>query len=192
MIMKRQIIVNRKFQLNMAASFAGLSAATMTVIIIVLSSILIINNKKLGEINSNQQTLSATQKEVFKTLVVLSAPENFGKLHLSLEKIRQDNDSTKQLFDANINKIHGITHRNIYIIILLTASAMIQSALVFYLMLKRSHRISGPLFLMNRYINEMKKGKYPEIRALRKNDDFRELFDNFRELAEKLRRGEDG
>ena len=68
----RHIIVNGKFQYHIAAMFAGLSALIMTVIIIILSSVLISNNTRLDQISRNQQVLSGTQSEIFKTLIVLS------------------------------------------------------------------------------------------------------------------------
>ena len=61
---------------------------------------------------------------------------------------------------------------------------------MFYFIIKRSHRTSGPVFILNRYIDEIKKGKYPEIRPLRDKDDFTELFDNFKEMVEKLKRNQ--
>lgn len=184
---KRQIIINRNFQLNIAASFSGVSAVIMTVIIIILSSVLISNNIKLEEIARNQQTLSGTQEEIFKTLVALSSSKNLRNFHISAAMIEKDNSNTKSLLNQNNEKIQSITQRNYSLIVILIISTMIQSVIIFYLMIKRSHRISGPVFLLNRYINDIKDGGNPEIRPLRTNDDFHELFDNFRELAEMIR-----
>ncbi len=184
---KRQIIVNRKFQLNMAVTFAGVSALTMAVIIIILSSVLIKNNIKLEEITKNQQVLSGTQEEVFKTLIAFSTSKNMKNIHISTRMLQQDNNNTKILLTQNNEKIQNITERNNRLIMMLIILAIIQSLIVFYLILKRSHRISGPVFLLNRYITDMKNGGYPEIRPLRTNDDFHDLFDNFRELAEMIR-----
>ena len=184
---KRQIIVNRKFQFNIAASFAAVSAATMTVIIIILSAVLIFNNIKLDEIARNQQTLAGTQVEIFKTLVALSSSKNLKNFHISASMIEKDNVNTETLLNQNNEKIQNITERNNSLIVMLIISAIIQSVIIFYLMIKRSHRISGPLFLLNRYIEDMKSGGYPEIRPLRTNDDFHDLFDNFRELADMIR-----
>lgn len=185
---KRQIIINRKFQYNIAGSFAAVSAATMTVIIIMLSAVLILNNLKLDEIARDQQTLAATQVEIFKTLVALSSSKNLKNFHISASVIEKDNINTEAMFNQNNEKIKNITERNNSLIVMLIISAIMQSVIIFYLMIKRSHRISGPVFLLNRYIEDMKRGEYPEIRPLRIKDDFHDLFNNFRDLADKIRK----
>ncbi|HQO39965.1 MAG TPA: hypothetical protein PK986_05815 [Spirochaetota bacterium] len=183
----RHIIVNGKFQYNMAATFAGLSALIMTVIIIILSAVLISSNTRLDEISRNQQVLSGTQAEIFKTLIVLSQSKNLANMRISADRLKHDNDETKRLLDQNNEKVRAITQRNRSIIVMLIISAAVQSAIIFYIMLRRSNRISGPLFLLNRYIDEMKSGRFPEIRKLRSHDDFQDVFDNFRDLAEQMK-----
>jgi len=184
---KRQIIVNRKFQFSMAFSFAALSALIMTVVIIILAALLISNNSKLRDISLNQQQLADSQTEIFKTLIGIAAAEDIKKLHISTSAVKLDNEKNQELIRHNNAMIQDITLMNNRIIALLIISAVLQSVIIFYIMLKRSHRISGPLFLLNRYIDEMKRGEFPEIRPLRANDDFHELFDNFRELADELK-----
>lgn len=184
---KRQIIVNRKFQFSMAFSFAALSALIMTVVIIILAALLISNNSKLRDISLNQQQLADSQTEIFKTLIGIAAAEDIKKLHISTSAVKLDNEKNQELIRHNNAMIQDITLMNNRIIALLIISAVLQSVIIFYIMLKRSHRISGPLFLLNRYIDEMKIGEFPEIRPLRANDDFHELFDNFRELVDELK-----
>lgn len=171
----------------MAATFAGLSALIMTVIIIILSAVLISSNTRLDEISRNQQVLSGTQAEIFKTLIVLSQSKNLANMRISADRLKHDNDETKRLLDQNNEKVRAITQRNRSIIVMLIISAAVQSAIIFYIMLRRSNRISGPLFLLNRYIDEMKSGRFPEIRKLRSHDDFQDVFDNFRDLAEQMK-----
>ena len=191
-MIKRHIIVNRKFQYNIAAAFAGLSAFIMTIIIIILSSILISSSSRLDEISRNQQVLSETQSEIFKTLIILSGSKNLGNMRMSAEMLKRDSDNTRVLLDQNSRKVREITARNRIVIVMLIISAVVQSVIIFYIMLRRSSRISGPMFLLNRYITEIKNGNYPEIRRLRAHDDFQDVFDNFRELAEILRRKDGG
>lgn len=188
----RHIIVNGKFQYHIAAMFAGLSALIMTVIIIILSSVLISNNTRLDEISRNQHVLSGTQSEIFKSLIVLSETKNLKNIRISADMLKHDNDETKRLLDQNNEKVTAITQRNKSIIVMLIISAAVQSAIIFYIMLRRSNRISGPLFLLNSYINEMKNGKFPEIRKLRSRDDFQDVFENFRELAGMLKEKSEG
>ncbi|MCL2156162.1 MAG: hypothetical protein FWH53_10895 [Leptospirales bacterium] len=152
---KRNIIINRKYQLTFAMKFAGISALTMAIIIIICSNILINNNSRLKNININQQQFSEIKSEILNS--------------------------------TNDGEIKTIINRNKGIITILIVSSIIQVLLFFYLMLRRSHRISGPIYLMNRYFDEIIEGNYPDIRPLRENDDFQELFDKFRKVADIMR-----
>ena len=39
-----------------------------------------------------------------------------------------------------------------------------------------THRISGPIFVMQRYLTELAAGRFPTARPLRKKDEFKEFF----------------
>ena len=50
-----------------------------------------------------------------------------------------------------------------------------------------THRISGPLYLVARYLNVLASGQYPDIRPLRSNDELRELFGSLEDAVATLR-----
>ncbi len=50
-----------------------------------------------------------------------------------------------------------------------------------------THRICGPLFLLDRYFTQLAAGQLPTPRSLRKKDEFKELFRNFSTAMESLR-----
>ena len=156
---KRSILINRKFQLTLAMTFAGISALTMAVIIVICANLLINNNSRLKNINENRQQLSEIQNE---------------------------------LYSQNNEEIKNIINRNNGVITILIVSYIMQVLLIFYLMLKRSSRISGPIYLMNKYFDEIIEGNYPEIRQLRENDDFQELFAKFRKVTDILYKKDKG
>ena len=48
--------------------------------------------------------------------------------------------------------------------------------------------MSGPIFLMSRYIDDIIKGEYPIVRALREKDEFKEFYEKFTEMVEILKK----
>jgi len=50
-----------------------------------------------------------------------------------------------------------------------------------------THRISGPLFILSRYMNEIAEGRYPDLRPLRKRDELREFFAAFEDAVVTLK-----
>lgn len=51
-----------------------------------------------------------------------------------------------------------------------------------------THRICGPMFVIQRYLTTMLDGKYPRTRPLRRGDEFGETFQVFTEVVESLKR----
>src|SRR5688572_18276398 len=50
-----------------------------------------------------------------------------------------------------------------------------------------THRISGPLYLVARYLEVIADGQYPDVRPLRKRDELQEFFAAFEEAVTALR-----
>lgn len=50
-----------------------------------------------------------------------------------------------------------------------------------------THRISGPLFIVARYLDVLADGQYPDVRPLRKRDELQEFFATFEDAVNGLR-----
>lgn len=50
-----------------------------------------------------------------------------------------------------------------------------------------THRISGPLYLVARYLDVLAEGQYPDVRPLRKRDELQEFFATFEEAVSAMR-----
>ncbi len=53
-----------------------------------------------------------------------------------------------------------------------------------------THRVAGPLYVMGLYMNQLHQGRYPPVRALRKNDELKGFFERFQKVLEQLRNRE--
>ncbi|MBC7793747.1 MAG: hypothetical protein H7Z43_08565 [Clostridia bacterium] len=50
-----------------------------------------------------------------------------------------------------------------------------------------THRISGPLYLVARYLGVLGGGQYPDLRPLRKRDELQEFFNTFEEAVNAMK-----
>jgi hypothetical protein len=69
----------------------------------------------------------------------------------------------------------------------LTATALI-SALLTLFGLVATHRVAGPIFVMNRYLKYLGEGRIPVTRPLRKNDELKDFYASLMVVIEQLRR----
>ena len=45
-----------------------------------------------------------------------------------------------------------------------------------------THRVAGPMYVFSRYLGELAGGKWPNVRPLRKRDEFKDVFNRLNEL----------
>jgi len=50
-----------------------------------------------------------------------------------------------------------------------------------------THRVAGPVHVMNLHLAALASGRYPRLRQLRKNDELRRFFDRFADAVERIR-----
>ena len=50
-----------------------------------------------------------------------------------------------------------------------------------------THRVAGPMYVLEAYLREIIDGRLPKVRALRKKDEFKELHDTFRKAVDAVR-----
>ena len=180
----RKIFVDKKFQIGLAASVTAISALTFSIVILIIAVISMGNSRKLDVVAHNQQSLTKNQEEIFKTLISFSQMKDLTRIRIHAQTIDKDMKINRAQFSENTEIMLEINKSNKILILTLIVFVTVQSVFLFYLLIRRSHRISGPVFLLNRYISELKSGKFPDIRPLRTRDDFKDLFDNFREMVD--------
>ncbi|MBN1962478.1 MAG: hypothetical protein JW841_16205 [Deltaproteobacteria bacterium] len=50
-----------------------------------------------------------------------------------------------------------------------------------------THRVSGPLHVIARYLNQLADGRYPDLRPLRKHDELQDFFATFEDAVNRLK-----
>ncbi len=74
----------------------------------------------------------------------------------------------------------------IFLLYLIVFVAVMAIALAFWGLVV-THRISGPVHILSRYLNELADGRYPDLRPLRKHDELREFFTAFEDAIAMLK-----
>lgn len=181
---RKKVVIDKRFQYSMSIKAIVLPLTT----ILLISAVLLYyafenqgyvnqNNRKINEIVSTQHTMI----EMF-----LETPA----LYNSKNTVVRDGDKT---FKKNIGKLKEIKDNStiivknskivLYFLLIMT---IVQTAIIFILFLFFSHKISGPVYVIRRYLHAIRNGEQPEFRPLRKRDEFKELYQEFRDTVEFL------
>jgi hypothetical protein len=171
---RKQYIVDKKFQINTALRITGYVTIISAIILITIAVNLIFNDNKIHNIIKSEdgifQTLSVITTNETKKPEYKAAFGDMSKDHINNFKITD-----------------GIINYNRILIISLIVFILLQGIVLYIIMIRRTNRISGPIYVMSNYFKEIIDGKIPNPRALRKKDELTEFYQLFIKMVDSMR-----
>ncbi len=201
---RKQYIIDKEFQLKTTFSIIGVVAVIIAVIIVIIGANIVINNSKM---NINNKNISANNENIknineiqdnivhFLSSRSLAREDKIYKQAIK-EVVKNHVNNMKRLKDImasndNIMKSNTeIMRMNNYLLISIIIIIVIGTIVLYYQLIRKTHRISGPIYVMSMYLRDLIKGNYPEMRNLRTKDELKDFYDLFREMVETLKKRE--
>jgi len=91
---------------------------------------------------------------------------------------------------GNIAELRRMVDFNSKLLWAVVVLIVAQGVILFFLLILKTHRIAGPVYVMSGYMREMVAGKLPAfMRPLRKHDDLKNLYSLFGEVVDTLKKG---
>jgi hypothetical protein len=87
----------------------------------------------------------------------------------------------------------GTYHAEVALVIVLFGAAFgsLSALAVTIWCIRISHRVAGPLFVLERYLRELQAGRFPKVRPLRRKDEFKHVHRTLADAVESLKAIED-
>lgn len=180
-------LIDKKFQRNTALFFVGVLFLIISIIIAVIGTTVAINNSRLTDIVKMNESIIATQYDTFGSLMVFAHNKSWKNLELSIDSITKDIEKNKARIYKNAKTVNDISRHNTISLIGIVVFVILQAIILYILVIRKTHQISGPVYLMMRYMDEIIEGKNPHMRSLREDDELKELYDKFKQTIIALR-----
>ncbi|MBN1496561.1 MAG: hypothetical protein JXA07_07320 [Spirochaetes bacterium] len=181
-IRKRRIL-DRKFQVKAIATAAAIALVSFSFITLLILVFSLKNRADIGAERKRLEKAIETQDNIVNAFMQYSMNAQSGSLRLSIGTVKKDHeesmDAIKRHIDALGNYADG------YFILLIAAIVMTIIVIIAHslYMVRLTHRISGPVFVMLGLIQDMIDGEKPEFRDLRDKDELKELYAKIVELG---------
>jgi len=189
---RKRLMIDKQFQLKTTFSIISIVFIVVGMVIIIIGTNFFFSNKKLSTIKEKQQEFIVAENRIFKTLLTLSTPEKrIIKNKAIIEKLGQDHEKNVIMMNHTIKIIQKITENNTIVLLVITVFGIILIVLLYILLLKKTHRIYGPIYVVSEYFKEIIEGKYSDIRALRKKDEFNNFYNLFIEMVNTIKEREE-
>ncbi len=177
---KRQKLIDKKFQLKITFRIIGITSIGFLILIAFLG---VHATKTINDLNKTIKTEDDMVKgfikynDYTKKIITKLQPDEWREI--DIKKMTKDHESA---MDAIRNQMFSLK----IFISLLIGIVLLQAIFLYFYLVDMTHKISGPLFVISQQIDLMLKGKKPNLRALRKNDELKEFYDNFTKLVDKM------
>jgi hypothetical protein len=171
---RRRYIIDKKFQFRTALSVLSVTTLLSLIILLILIFTAVYNNNRISNIIKSED-------QIFQALTTISIAD---KKEVSVDK-KIDSMSNDHIYNFYMSA--KIIRYNIFILLGVLAIIIIQGIILFVLLIKKTHRIAGPVYLMSNYLKEIMQGKIPVTRPLRKKDELVDFYNLFTQYISQLK-----
>lgn len=187
---RKQKIIDRRFQLRTTFSIIGTTCLVLLIVVAVMGISAVQNNKRLKDIIAKQKDICTSQENVLSTLVLIEEKRSWDSLRLARDRVSGNVMKNKEMVNENIVTIEEMAQGNKMLLNGIIIFVILLGIIFYFVLIRKTHQISAPIYLLTRYMEEIIEGKYPEVRPMRKGDEFREFYELFERMVETLKERE--
>jgi nitrogen fixation/metabolism regulation signal transduction histidine kinase len=122
-----------------------------------------------------------SQSETINSMLQILSVKYKNVTELS-QKIREKDSHNKELMNKNLVLLKELTDRNNIIFLIIIAFLISTGFILYPVLIRKTHKISGPIYIMSKYMREVINGGFPELRPLRKKDELKEFYELFSQM----------
>jgi membrane-associated HD superfamily phosphohydrolase len=167
---RKHYILDKKLQVKISIKAVVLSLITVFILGFVLMFFAVKNSNYIDTIVKTQDQMM----EMFLTTPALINSNN---------PVVQSGEST---FKNNIGMLVEIKRNSEIVLYFIVIMIIIQSIIIFTIFIFITHKITGPIYVMTRYLREIRDGKTPTARPLRQKDELKAFHDELTNTIEYL------
>lgn len=165
MAKRKQYIIDKKFQLKTTFSIIGVMSLITTLIIGAIAASVAYNNTRIENIYKIEDNI----------VHFLTSRPHEGEDEVMKNAMRE----IAVNHSNNMMTLHQIIKYNHILIYSLIAMIFISGILLYVVLIRHTHRISGPIYVMSKYMRDIIDGNYPVPRPLRDKDQLKDFYATF-------------
>lgn len=190
---RRKRLINRYFQFRTAFKVMAIVLISYVIFISVMGSFTWVKQTQISETTSSLRRAVSVEDNIIRAFIDYSQKNMFNDSEeiLAMKKIKTDHKESMDTMTAHMDMLLNYSRDFFYLFIIISIVVLLMSIGVFFYLLRLTQRISGPLYVMEQQIETILQGDEPEVRELRKDDEFREFYGKFIDLAKVIKERQD-
>lgn len=178
-MLRRKAIIDKNFQLKTTFRIIGIFIIAFILVIAVTGIISTDNNRTItGAIDDLNRHIERDKKTADQ-LAAAAMQKREAVLAPAREQLLRDHLETIALMQEQVNDLRKSLGRNSMLFTLMIVSGVLLGVFLFIYLIRLTGRMSGPLFLLSRHMDNVINGRDPDLHELRKNDEFKDFYRQF-------------
>lgn len=171
---RKTIIVDKKFQLKTTFAVIGVVAVVSVILLSAIAASIVYNNDKINNIYVIEDNIF----QVMQTADINVQGADAYKA--TIDRLTKNHEKNQETIDK-------IARYNAILLVSLVICVILQGLVLFMMILRITHRISGPIYVMSMYFKEVIEGKIPNPRPLRDKDELKDFYELFKEMLRSIK-----
>ena len=184
--MKRKRLIDRKLQLKTSFAVIRFYFIAFFIVLALLVIHTALTDKKITGTVKDLRGAVETEKNIVNAFIKYSDMTSNSDLQLKSHKISEDHNKSVQVIEEHISVLTGLIKSGFIIIIIITCFMVIMGLILFYYLIRLTHTISGPIYVMTQQIQNIINGEEPAARPLRQDDQLKDFYEQFIEMIKKI------
>ena len=92
---------------------------------------------------------------------------------------------------AALARLTSLESKAVWLFLNLVLLSICSYSLLYFIVIVATHRVAGPVVVMQKHLGSLLSGHYPKFRPLREHDELKDFFEQFRRLIEEQRAKDD-
>lgn len=182
MIKRTNYLIDRKFQLRHTFSIIGIVSVVTAVILGAITASVVYNTIRLNDNNAKIDNIYKIENSIFAMLSSLPSVEDKA-LREAMKESSRKHDGNMQTLEAIIESNNQLIRVNKYLLIAILFIVAAQCLGLYIILIRMTHRISGPIYVMSNFMRDIIDGREPRLRPLRDKDELKDFYDLFKEMV---------
>jgi len=184
--MTRKKLIDKKLQLRTTYSVIRFYFIAFFIILILLLIHTALTDKKINGTIRNLQGAINTEQNIVNAFIKYSDMTSNADLQLRSKKISDDHNASINIIAAHIQVLSGLLKSNFLIILIIAGFILAMGLILFFYLIRLTHTISGPIYVISQHIQDIMDGKEPSFRALREDDQLKDFYNQFAEMVKTI------
>ncbi|MCP4132273.1 MAG: hypothetical protein GY754_14980 [bacterium] len=170
---RKQYLIDKEFQRRTTFSIIGIVTLITAIIVGVIGANVFINNDRI-------ENIYELENSIFTSISTIS------EMGMDTETNRKTMQLQFKNHDNNMKNLQNLMFHNKILLLIILSIVVIQGFILYILLIRKTHRISGPIYVISNYMKEIIEGKYPYPRPLRDKDELKDFYELFKKMIRSL------